>query len=233
MSLREKIFDDHWKLSAFIFGVIITLTGSLVWALFFSPFFDRAPQTAAEVAPAVSSEPSPTASASPSEAAPTTSTTPTTSPSATPSLATPTESAAPGGGSIFLTELKPVNQPYQISDGVSVEVGGEIFPNSIRHWPNGSSRDFLFTEYNLSKKYSKFTATIGVNDEAEQGDQVGLFIVYVDGNEVGRWESRLGAPQKIEVPVSGAQRIRLETGPASVDKPQYSDLVWGTPRLHP
>lgn len=179
-------------------------------------------------------------SASPSEATPTTSITPTAFSSVTPTLATPsqsttpTQSTVPDGASIFLTDLKPVDKSYYMKDDISLELGGKAFPNSIHHKHEGSfdRNEFLFIEYNLSKKYSSFTATVGVNDEAEKGDQVGVFIVYVDGREAGRWESRLGDPKKIEIPVSGAQRIRLESGPADVDnlKP---DLAWGTPKLHP
>lgn len=88
-----------------------------------------------------------------------------------------------------------------------------------------------FIEYSLGRKYDKFQATIGVSDNAKNAEQVGFFAVYVDGDEVGRWEVRFGEYQEIEVPVTGGLRLRLEAGSAD-GKVNSSDLVWGTPKLY-
>ncbi|WP_424185466.1 SEFIR domain-containing protein [Actinokineospora sp. G85] len=110
-------------------------------------------------------------------------------------------------------------------------LGGVEYPDSIIVRPRGPLRAPAFVE--VAVRRGRFTAVVGVPDDAVEKFQMGRFRVLVDGTP--RWEGRAGhgRPSHIDLDVRGAGRIRLEAerppvlpGSAATRAPE---LAWGDP----
>ena len=109
----------------------------------------------------------------------------------------------------------------------SIERNGIHVPHALFTAPGADDRAVV--EYDLSRRYELFQATVYLLREPTGGPQT--FRVLVDGKLL--WESAPQSKPNVETPVSvsarNAQRLRLEVvGPRS-----YSMPVWLAPRLTP
>jgi hypothetical protein len=147
---------------------------------------------------------------------------------------------------LFLTDAELVSRGSDVDVDGEFSLSGVLFSHSIRY-----NYDFLASgdgsaEYNLGRKYKVMRATIGVNDSAQEEQQVGIFMVYVDDKLVLQEQVRFGEPKAIEVDVSNCLRLRLVCArPDSVQDAilagvndatgvsnGYPDLVWGSPKIY-
>ena len=101
-------------------------------------------------------------------------------------------------------------------------------------------------EYNLSRRYTRFEAVVGVLDDATEANQVGYFQVFVDGVAQKQVEARMGHPVWLRHDVSGALRLKLVAyRPDTVQHAMMSgvlmaggqssrlpELAWGNPVLY-
>lgn len=163
-----------------------------------------------------------------------------------PASPSPGESPAPYvAEAVLLTDLQPVTKSSDLSLDEPLTLGGESHLHSIQYscylFCNDSPGSI---EYDLGKQYSTFTATIGVNDRAASTEQVGQFIAYLDGVQIGIWTVQFGQPQAINLSVADGLRLRLDWGIEGVVSPIQAganaaggvstplpDLVWGSPTL--
>ena len=87
------------------------------------------------------------------------------------------------GAALPLIQLEPLRDPYREYQG-SVEMDGRLFPNSYVVGFSNCSNCTEEVEYNLSRDFTRFTATVGLTDDSNiYGDIDGRveFSVFADG----------------------------------------------------
>jgi hypothetical protein len=166
------------------------------------------------------------------------------SPSSAPSSPKP----PPPPRQVLLASLEPVNTGSDVELGPA-ELGKRQHTRSVVHHCSGFCHESEgVIEYNLGGKYSWFQATVGVDNNAQDGQQVGTFEVWVDGERVGEpVTTRLGQPKQIRVSVADGFRLRLvskrpdtESNPIQAGANAAAGvsnglphLAWGDPKLIP
>ncbi|WJY90977.1 NPCBM/NEW2 domain protein [Corynebacterium faecale] len=156
-------------------------------------------------------------------------TTPTTAPTPAPTTA-PTTSTTPVP-SVRLVALERVNRSL-MDTGVSVALNGRVYENSLAVQRGGSTS---FVEYNLSREYQTFTATVGIDDNARIAAQYGLVKFYVDGVLIREVRAELGDPVEVSIPLNQGLRLRIETASYKPDNTVLSNergIVIGSPMVH-
>lgn len=84
-----------------------------------------------------------------------------------------------------------------------------------------------FVEIDLGGAFERFTAVVGVLDDARERHQVAEFQVSVDGEPVATGRVSFGMSRAVDVSVAGGMTLRLE-----VSRPAGSaELAWGDPTL--
>ncbi|MDT0329950.1 protein kinase domain-containing protein [Nocardiopsis lambiniae] len=133
------------------------------------------------------------------------------------------------GDSTLLTQLEIVDDDgYWRPETGRAEVDGQAYTRAIVPgfcMQHSSSCDG-WADYNLGRKWSTFTATIGVDDNSSASATT-TFTVYTDGEPEVTETLRLGETLDIEVDVRDALRLRIE-----VDSDQNGVYpVWADPTL--
>ncbi|TCK65775.1 NPCBM/NEW2 domain-containing protein [Curtobacterium sp. PhB136] len=158
-----------------------------------------------------------------------------------------TQAPSPQPAVQYLASLAPIDTSTDVDPAEIVPIGGTTYPHSVQYScftfcndPNG------VIEYNLGKKFTRFTVTVGGDDNAEAAAGTGYFAVYLDGTLATQVSVNNGEPKEISVPVTGVLRLRLEVGGSKTpDSPMQAgvnaagglsetlpDLVWGSPKLY-
>lgn len=173
--------------------------------------------------PVPSDEPSPT-----DEPAAAATDLPTEDPSEDPS-ADPSEGVE--AGSTLLTQMESVDSSrssYWRPKTGRADIDGQAYSRAIisGFCKDHSSECSGWEDYNLSRDWSTFTATIGVEDSSKASATT-TFTVHVDGEKKVTETLRLGEVKEIEVSVEDALRLRIEV------KSDSSGIypVWADPTL--
>lgn len=101
-------------------------------------------------------------------------------------------------------------------------------------WP--SETHVVGEEYDLGRAYSEFTATVGQGDKSTDTTDRLRFIVYGDGEELGRQEVGFGMAEELHFNVTDVLRLRIEVANLSTDQGsgegfEAAVAVWGTPTV--
>jgi hypothetical protein len=131
--------------------------------------------------------------------------------------------------SVFLTELPPAASSCR--SGEESVVAGTTASEAIVCQPEAGANPRSAT-YALGGQVESFQAVLGLDDEGDASVPV-EFRVYVDGELALSRRLGFGDSLPIEVPLSGAFQLRLETVAAGVSPPGSSPLqaVFAEPRL--
>lgn len=170
--------------------------------------------------------------------------------SSAPNEAAPVISQPPAD--TLLTSLAAINTDLDVKLDRVVSLNGTPYMHSIVYrCSDFCNEPSASVEYDLGRKYSQFTAVIGVSDDTQETDQTGTFEVFLDDGLVGTWTASFGSPQQISADVSGGLRLRLEWarsgtvagGPADAIQAGANaavgvsnglpDLAWAQPTLLP
>lgn len=162
---------------------------------------DAATENAPE--PTEEPEPSPTPTPTPTESDETEddpSADPTEDPSVDPS----------GEGERLLTQLDPVETSYGVWEPDRAELNGEVHNRVLLAADScGGGCGTAWAEYNLSRSWDTFTATVGLDDNSRSDESV-TFTVYAEGDAVVTETLGLGETIDVQADVSDVLRMRLE-----------------------
>ncbi|GHJ43432.1 hypothetical protein Cs7R123_07740 [Catellatospora sp. TT07R-123] len=149
----------------------------------------------------------------------------------------PTESPIPSGP-ISLASLDPVRGH---ADTQPAALGGVTYLDLVRLDPFKCNKQRV--DYNLGKRYSRFTAKVGLYDDYSSTDVNWIMAVYsVEGNTerpLFKKIMKFGDISRIDVSVKGVLRLRLsvewiDPGRLITCSPYNSyDGVWAEPTLIP
>ncbi|MCY9783084.1 NPCBM/NEW2 domain-containing protein [Nocardiopsis sp. EMB25] len=145
----------------------------------------------------------------------------------------PAESGAPDDtepGTTLLTQLDPVDQDGRWTHDVGrAEMNARVYSRALVS-PEVCGGDYAdcngWVDYNLSRAYTSFTTTIGVDDTSSASETV-TFTVYADDESLISETVRLGETIDLDVDVTDVLRLRLEV--ESSDDGIYP--VWAEPAL--
>jgi hypothetical protein len=137
-----------------------------------------------------------------------------------------------------LADLQPVDRSVfgNINSDAST-VNGTFHGHSVIFYNlcNNNDGGDIWAEYNLSRSYRQFTATVGISDDDPVAAS-GTYRVLVDGREVASGNLAVGASTPIQLNVENALRIRLEVNNPSAaqscaQKATSVHTVWGDARV--
>ena len=103
----------------------------------------------------------------------------------------------------FLDTLRQVSG--DADEGVT-QVNGQALPHSLSFWSYCEGSDDV--EFNLSRDWTRFTATVGLDDDSNANDPL-YFEVYEDGQLTWSKMISLGASAQLDLDVSNVLRLRL------------------------
>lgn len=119
----------------------------------------------------------------------------------------------------------------------AANVSGETYVRSISiaQGYGRSEAKQVYVEYDLGRRYAKFTATLGLSDKNRNANRVAKFEVIVDQKVVREATLAAGQSEQVVVSVAGGQRLRLRvTFFRPADASGYDDndkAVWGDAAL--
>jgi hypothetical protein len=146
---------------------------------------------------------------------------------------------------LLTTALRPVRRGPDLRFG-GADLDGTHYGNSIVHRCSTFCSDARSAvEFDLGRRYRAFHSVVGVLDDAEEGEQIGQFQVFLDGRAQPPARATLGAPVTIRLDVTGVLRLRLVAyRPDTVASPlmvgamlagghsgRTPALAWGDPTL--
>lgn len=143
----------------------------------------------------------------------------------------------------YLSDAEPVDhntKSYNVGDWDTKagDVSGQHFGHAIRLKPWCPSRDGgdVWLDYNISRQWSRFTTTIGLDDDAAAGANA-TYTVLADTKPVATGQLTLGQSVPLDIPVAGVLRLRLLINtPAASSSPckgAANWVIWGEPKLEP
>ncbi|GAB3746220.1 hypothetical protein GCM10027590_64270 [Nocardiopsis nanhaiensis] len=180
----------------------------------------EAADAATENAPEPTEEPEPSPTPTPTE-----SDEPEDDPSADPTE-DPSEDPT-GEGERLLTQLDPVETNYGIWEPDRAELNGEVHNRVLLAADScAGACDTAWAEYNLSRSWDTFTATVGLDDNSRSDESV-TFTVYVEGDAVVTETLGLGETIEVQADVSDVLRMRLDV---ELSGPEVFP-VWSEPTL--
>lgn len=117
-----------------------------------------------------------------------------------------------------------------MQSNVPVAINGRVYENSLAVYSSRSAS----VEYNLSREYSRLTATVGIDDNASVAQQYTLVKFFVDGNLVREVRAELGNPQEVSIPLNQGLRLRIETASYRPDNTSIhtKGTVIGSPHVY-
>ena len=163
-------------------------------------------------------------------------------PTPSPKTSGPSTPQSTAPASLFLAQQKVADGHIYGLDEVRT-IGTVSYPHSLIT-PCGHDCQNIptFIEYGLGQGYSRFEATVGIDANKGSSEQIVTFKVKLIGlpgggeKEAYSKEIGLGQEEKINIPLEGATRIRLETLYGGKNPAHARDLslnpVWGTPTIY-
>ncbi|MDO5747093.1 MAG: PASTA domain-containing protein [Actinomycetaceae bacterium] len=127
---------------------------------------------------------------------------------------------AASGASVYMSEVSTVSGSCGSGE---VRLGGKPFPNSLHC---STSEEGYTIEWDLQKKVSGISATVGIaDDERDTGGSVTV-TVYADDKQVASTSASFGKSADLKASTEGALRLKiLVTGKAA------DDDSWSTPNI--
>lgn len=119
---------------------------------------------------------------------------------------------ATAGSTLPLTQLRSISGGCGSDSNVAIDGKDYATALSCSASTDGPSD----TTFMLSKTVDRFTATVGVADDATPGAKV-PYAVLADGRVIARGSASYGASSAIDVPTSGVIQLTVRVGPASTD----------------
>ncbi|MEU4769195.1 NPCBM/NEW2 domain-containing protein [Actinosynnema sp. NPDC023794] len=176
------------------------------------------------------------------EPATTAATLPTTSPQAKTSPTTTESVAAARPGTVWLSDLPPVDSSS--IDDMYVESPWTVAPAKVRKvtYPKSVSATGAWCSaaqltFALDGKYDRFTAQVAIADDSLATKELD-FYVLVDGHRPAELANTGPTPQPVDLPVTGARLLTIGVEPSAEEDP--SDCpgpervgVWADPALTP
>ncbi|WNZ06185.1 NPCBM/NEW2 domain-containing protein [Streptomyces sp. 11x1] len=144
------------------------------------------------------------------------------------STPSPSVSTSPTSQTRYLSDLTPLTSSQGV-DTSAVEINGEGFARSVTLIANAAG-PVNSVEYNLSRHWDMFSATIGLRDDSPTGGKL-TFEVSVDGKQEYSETVPLGRSQKIELDLSNALRMKLTVTYSGQDAGSSYYGSWGNARL--
>ena len=143
------------------------------------------------------------------------------------------------GEAVFLSEIEPVSGS---ADTRETELGGRRYRNVVRQELRVCGTPDK-VEYNLGQDYSRFTALAGLHDTVKDPTDIWRFVVTtIDAtgeHVVFEQEVPFAQPAQVDVPVAGAQRLRLSIEEVEIGWTGSNCLIddapatWADPQLAP
>lgn len=95
----------------------------------------------------------------------------------------------------------------------------------------------FWVDYDLGRSWTRFTATVGLDDRS-RASATATYTILADTTPVATGRLTIGQAVPIDVPVTGALRLRLKindpsTLTSSCDYNTWAKVVWGNPTLIP
>lgn len=204
----------------------------------------------AATSPAVLTTTAPTATAAPTATTTTDGATSTTGPGKSTGRggASPSPGASGVSGlpatSMYLTELDIVDKDNtNANNGYATfeeaKISGGRYGHTVTLSASCYNKDGgdYWVEYDLSREWSTFTATVGLRDDSP-ATAAASYTLLADNSVIAEGTLVLGDAKPVDVPVLNVLRLRLKinvppsTGP-NCDYDYDSRVVWGDPTLHP
>jgi len=134
----------------------------------------------------------------------------------------------------YLIELTPVEESDGgLSDTGNATLNAETLTNSLWmascNWFDDQSPS---VGYNLSRAYTRFHTIVGMQDDQVSGS-FAQFRVFGDGRQLADIRADLGAPQTIDVDVSGVLRLTIQATGVGCNSYTHDPVyaTWGDPYL--
>lgn len=144
----------------------------------------------------------------------------------------PTTSPNPNPPPLNSTRLVDLERVARnnMQSNVPVAINGRVYENSLAVFSSRSAS----VEYNLSREYSRLTATVGIDDNASVAQQYALVKFFVDGNLVREVRAELGNPREVSIPLDQGLRLRIETASYRPDNTSINTkgTVIGSPHVY-
>jgi serine/threonine protein kinase len=173
---------------------------------------------------------------------------PTTAPAAaTPAAVAPTtassRSALPASAR-YLSDLTPVERDNHTGDNggvstVSATISGQQYGHAITLSAFCTTRDGgdFWADYDLARSWSRFTATIGIDDRS-RSSSTATYTILADNVPIARGSLAFGRAEPIDLPVSGVLRLRIQINDPYATTPSctynaWAKVAWGDPKLTP
>ncbi|WNV83904.1 NPCBM/NEW2 domain-containing protein [Umezawaea sp. Da 62-37] len=109
--------------------------------------------------------------------------------------------------------LVPSVKLVRSTEGVAIgaaDIDGQHYNSSIRFRPTmWCTEPTGVAEFSMGRAYHRFTAVVGVLDDARESDQVGYFQVVLDNVPQSEVRATYGKPVRLTVDVEGVLRLEL------------------------
>lgn len=163
-------------------------------------------------------------------------------PTPSPKTSGPSTPQSTAPASLFLAQQKVAyGEKFGLDE--TRKIGTVLYPHSlITPCSNNCMDKPNFIEYGLSQGYSRLEVTVGIDADRGSSEQVVIFKVKLiglpGGGEKEAYSKKItfGQEEKINVPLEGATRIRLETLYGGENTTHARNLsinpVWGTPTIY-
>ncbi len=132
------------------------------------------------------------------------------------------------GQPVFLMDLPPVADANRWDSGAGT-LRGASYPNSVI----GADRLFgepELVDYNLGGRYTRFRATVGVDDNAPR-DVKYRFEVLTDGKSRFSRTLDIGQTAVVDIDITGVLRLTLLVDDSPGDYASYEGAIWGDATL--
>lgn len=132
--------------------------------------------------------------------------------------------------SSYLTDVAWVAGVGEVNEDYA-NINGKYYGKSVNMLTDDCPNRTIWTEYNLSRKYSRLVVVAGWDDTQSSSDSVADFVIRADGAVVASGALAFGSARRLDVSVSGKLRLRLEVTrrcPASFN---FSNFAFGNPTL--
>lgn len=142
---------------------------------------------------------------------------------------TGTSTSLPDGGSVggltYLSDMTKLDDyDYNTFDVGTGTVSGKIYTRSVSLDP--SYQDTGFVEYDLGRRYTTLTGTVGLSD-AVPSDTVMRVEIYGDGKPLFNQDLRLGQAVPVQLDMTNVLRLRLQVTDLRTDYSGAAGAVFG------
>jgi hypothetical protein len=127
---------------------------------------------------------------------------------AKPPASTTTEPPKPKTTALSDVTLTSGSAPFQSG---TIKVNGQLLDDSVYGW--ACNQPVL--NFDLNRAYTTLTATVGVDDNAIDTDNVTITF-KADGAQIGSSQVKLGTPAQVQLPVSNILRLSIQVTTSNV-----------------